>query len=212
MKKVERVILNPELNDNIKLSDVEDSDVVEDAIFLKQERLKPLYGAEFRHTKFQNVDFTAAEIERISLIHVVFDHCDLSNIDLSNATIHHVEFHHCKLVGTDFSRSSIKHLIITDSILSFSNFNLSNIDYMEAIDTDMSESSWNEVMLKHTFFTEVNFTRTEFLHTSLKDIDMSFCILNGIIVDIPSLYGMIIDDTQAIDLIGLLGVKRKESR
>ncbi len=46
--------------------------------------------------------------------------------------------------------------------------------------------------------------------TKLKDIDLSNSIIDGIVVSLDDIKGAIINEYQAIDLIGLIGVKIKE--
>ena len=47
-------------------------------------------------------------------------------------------------------------------------------------------------------------------NTKLKDIDLSNCNISGIVSDIKSLDGLIIDRFDSHELVRLLGVKFKE--
>ena len=45
---------------------------------------------------------------------------------------------------------------------------------------------------------------------NLKDVDLSSCDINGIIFDMKSLTGIVIDRFQSDNIVGMFGVKIKE--
>ena len=71
---------------------------------------------------------------------------------------------------------------------------------------------------KHHFY-DANFKKIQFNETNLiqselaslhhKGLDLSTCQIQGAMFDLASLKGLIINDFQAVDLIGILGVKVK---
>lgn len=73
----------------------------------------------------------------------------------------------------------------------------------------MNESSLIETNLKNIEFNKCNLNKSEIFNTSLKDIDFSSCDIHSIIIDNNSIKGLIIDPSQAIDLINMLEVKIK---
>ena len=56
----------------------------------------------------------------------------------------------------------------------------------------------------------LNFNNSDFINTSLKDIDLSNSNIEDISLDLNCIKGAIISLEQTMDLIGLLGVKIKE--
>ena len=49
----------------------------------------------------------------------------------------------------------------------------------------------------------------QFFKTSLKDIDLSNAIIEGIVISLQDIKGAIIDEIQSINLLNLIGVKLK---
>ena len=66
-----------------------------------------------------------------------------------------------------------------------------------------------ETKIKNIELDEVDFSRGEFIKTILKDVDFSNCQISNLTIDTTSLQGLVIDQFQAIDLVGILGVKFK---
>ena len=70
----------------------------------------------------------------------------------------------------------------------------------------MDEVSFNEVTWKYLTFDRCTFSQTEFLHTSLKQLDFTSSDISGILLDPSSVRGMIVTSYQAITLSRLLGI------
>ena len=58
-------------------------------------------------------------------------------------------------------------------------------------------------------FNETNLIQSELASLHHKGLDLSTCQIQGAMFDLASLKGLIINDFQAVDLIGILGVKVK---
>ena len=52
-----------------------------------------------------------------------------------------------------------------------------------------------------------NLCLSEFVHTSLENINLSDCKISGIRVTADSLKGLIVSEFQALELVSLLGIK-----
>ncbi|MDC7250413.1 MAG: pentapeptide repeat-containing protein [Sphaerochaetaceae bacterium] len=98
-----------------------------------------------------------------------------------------------------------------------SNFNLSSHFDSKIIDiiiekTTYLEASFDECKLKNFIINEVDFTKTQFFNTSLKDIDFSTSIIDNIqfSTKMTEIKGMIVDTFQAADLATALGIKIKK--
>lgn len=91
------------------------------------------------------------------------------------------------MVYVNFAMASIKNVLFKDTILRNSNF--------------------QENAIKNLVFKEADLTQTQFFKTKLSNIDLSESIIDGIAISTEDIKGAIINEFQAIDLIGLLGVK-----
>ena len=68
---------------------------------------------------------------------------------------------------------------------------------------------WQVCKLKDINFKQADLTQAQFFKTSLNNMDLSDCIIEGIAVSIQDIKGAIINQFQALDLLYLLGVKIK---
>ena len=57
------------------------------------------------------------------------------------------------------------------------------------------------------YFDNVDFTKSDFLNTKLKDINFSTCNINNCNFDLHSIKGMVIDRMQSENIVELLGIK-----
>ena len=62
---------------------------------------------------------------------------------------------------------------------------------------------------RNIIFRKAELIQAQFFKTSLKGIDLSCSIIEGIAITIEDIKGAIIDQLQAIDLLYLIGVKVK---
>ena len=86
---------------------------------------------------------------------------------------------------------------------------MSSIENIMFQNTGLQNSYFQENKLKNVCFDNVNLVYTRFLKTSLKDIDLSSCQIEGISISVEDIKGAIINHLQAIDLLYLIGVKVK---
>jgi len=75
-------------------------------------------------------------------------------------------------------------------------------------DRRCKEAFFMESRLKKFTLEKTDLTRADFFRTQLKGIDLSSCVIKGIMVSdtYRELHGAKIDAFQAIDLVSLLGV------
>ena len=73
----------------------------------------------------------------------------------------------------------------------------------------MKNSYFQETKIKNLSFEKANLEQTQFFKTSLKEVDLSTCQIEGIAILPEDIKGAIVDQLQAMDLMYLLGVKVK---
>ena len=71
----------------------------------------------------------------------------------------------------------------------------------------LRNSNFQENNLKNVYFKKVDLTQAQIFKTSLKNIDLSESIIEGIAVSIEDIRGASINQFQAVDLLYLIGVK-----
>lgn len=78
------------------------------------------------------------------------------------------------------------------------------LDHME-----LTGFIFQQVCLKNTSFHQVDFTGTEFFRKTLREIDLSGCEIEGIVVSdmLTELSGTKISSNQAVQIVQMLGIK-----
>ena len=60
--------------------------------------------------------------------------------------------------------------------------------------------------MKNLELNNVNFSNSEIINSDLKGVDFSSCNIEFVKFDLKSVYGIIIDRFQSVELVNLLGV------
>lgn len=165
---------------------------------------------EFNGCVFKKVNFNQNNLDHCTMIDCVFEHCDLSNVDASSSCFRRVEFIRCNLVGTDCSRSVMEDVLINKTNVRFGNFSASQLRNCEWKDSKFDEASINDCRIKDLVLADCSFVGAEFLHTPLKHVDFSSCMIDGIMLSGSELKGVIVSEIQAVSLARLLGIVIKE--
>ena len=90
--------------------------------------------------------------------------------------------------------------------MNFSNSKLNNVLFKNS---NLSEASFLEAINKNLFFDNVDLQRAEFIKINLNDVDFSNSDISGVMFDLNSLKGIIVDEFQCRNLVGMFGVKVK---
>lgn len=171
--------------------------------------LENVLGMRFSECKFDHVTFTGS-MRSLDLADVIFDGCDLSNVNFSESGLRRVLFRHCRLVGTDCSLSSFQHVQMEGCRCTYLNLNGAVLKHVSLSACDFTDASVNDCRVSDLRLSENVFVHTEFLSTPLKDLDFSDSEMHGISVNPQSVSGMIVNASQAVELVSLLGIVVKE--
>ena len=168
---------------------------------------------DIRISRFTNCVLTHCDFEKASFIDVVFEACDLSNSKFTEAYFERCHFIHCKCVGVDLGLTMIKSTRFEQSNFNYSSFNQAKLLEVFFDQVDFSEASMEEAKLKKFVTKNSLFIKTNFFQTLLAGVDFTSNELIAPMVSSPpfELKGMIIDQFQAAELIGLLGVIVKDT-
>ena len=99
---------------------------------------------------------------------------------------------------------------LVECVCRYANMGEATLESVLLSGCDMREAFFNEVRLrKRTRLEECDLRRADLFRTSLKSIDLSTCNIAGIMVSDTraELQGACIAAEQAVDLVGLLGVR-----
>lgn len=103
----------------------------------------------------------------------------------------------------------IRNVKFDDVIARYINFSGSKINDVKVNECDFTESSFIESSFKNIELMDVKFNKAEFLKTLLKGVDFSSSDITDVMFDLISVKGMIVNQFQCVELVGLLGVHVK---
>ena len=115
----------------------------------------------------------------------------------------------CKGDGCDFSQSTFIASVLEKGTYCYGNFSNTLWKDSSIVQAKFCMAYLSDSKFKKLKFDQVDLTRAEFFHTSLKGVDLSGCLIEGITVSesFRELRGLKIDASQALDIALLLGVK-----
>ena len=126
--------------------------------------------------------------------------------------LNRVDFRSCSAPGLSFLKSRLTSVSATDCQLRYSDMSEATVRGLRLRTCNLAESSWHATRLKSVDLADCDLTRAEFVRTPLAGIDLTGCRIGGLTVsdDYRELRGCTIAPDQAVDLIGLLGVRIAE--
>lgn len=164
-----------------------------------------LHGLELEHCSF-----VGTSMAKVSLYDCTLVGCDLSNANLDQAYFARTRLVDCKLEGAQMHKVFFRSTRLKDCMCRYVNLGEAKIEGSSLVGCDLRESFANEVRFARASRLEhCNLERADLFGTRLRDMDVSTCNIAGIMVgdNHLELRGMRISPHQAVDLVGLLGVK-----
>lgn len=187
----------------------EEDDIICAAAYTGEELLAGTFKTDFQRTAFTSCRFAGSDFSGSSFLDTSFTNCDFSNSRFSGCYFKNCSVSDCKGDGCDFSQSTFLTSALMKGSYCYGNF--SNTLWKDSVisQTKLCMACLSDSKFKKLRFEQVNLTRSEFFHTALKGVDLSSCIIEGIIVSdtFNELRGLKIDASQALDIASLLGVK-----
>ena len=199
LNKIENLIEEIQKDDEIENIIIED---------YKQEKIE-LTDITIKRAIINNTEIINSNLEKNTFIDIQFNNCNFSNTSFDNCSFIRCEFNNCKLTGCNFIESGLYDIGFIDTNMNYTNLSMSSMKNIIYKNTMLRNSCFNENKTKNIILTEADLTRTQFFKTSLKGIDLSNSIIEGIAVSLEDIKGAIINEFQSLDLMYLLGVKVK---
>lgn len=195
-----------------KIEEVTQSDQkIENQIIDFEEELSnyQMLNLDFYKSKFDSINIIDSNFEKASFVNIEFLNCNFSNTTFENCSFIRCNFNNCKFTGTVFLKSRFDTIEFKESNFCYSNFSLSMMNNIKYKDSIMRNMYFEENKHKKLEIDNSDLTGANFFKTSLKDIDLSTNNISALVVGLDDIKGAKIDSMQALDLIGLLGVKIK---
>lgn len=164
---------------------------------------------EFEDVTFERCSLAEADIHRASFSDVSLADCDLTGARLAQGYWAGCTLQGCRAVGADLTKSYLKAVRLRDCNLGFVNLSESKLEGVGFVGCDLHEASLARLKLRRTTFGQCDLTRAELFLTRLSGMDLADNVLAGLRLSdgFGELRGARIASDQAVDLVGLLGVK-----
>ncbi|ULQ59547.1 pentapeptide repeat-containing protein [Brucepastera parasyntrophica] len=166
-------------------------------------------GIEFENVQFIKCDLKKCDFSRSRFYDVDFENCNISLSNFSKTFWKKVKIAESNAAGAQFIDSLIKETKITNSIFDYSNFANSAFTNCVFDNCKFNESYFSESKIKKLQLKKVTFIGTDFFKTSLRGIDLSDCIIDGIKIsaDFFELKGSKINSQQALELVKVFDIE-----
>ncbi len=162
--------------------------------------------ATFEATRFSHVSMSESNFPGLSLLDVRLEDCDLANADLYKASLQRVELVASRIVGLKAGGAEFYDVLFKDCKGSFSFFRSAIFKSVRFEDCDLTEADFGEADLSGVLFSRCNLTRCDMSGAKLVGTDFRGSNLDGLKVGLDELRGAIVDPSQALDFIELLGL------
>lgn len=156
-------------------------------------------------TVFRGVHFKAA-LPSAEFEDVLFDGCDLSNMNLSDSNLQRVVFINCRMVGTDFSGSILKDIVFENSLLKYSNFRFTRFTHAAFRQCSCANSDFQKSAFKNLEFCDTDLRLSQMSGTSLENINLTTCEIDGLGVRPEDLRGAVFSPDQAVTAAKIIGI------
>ena len=164
---------------------------------------------DFESVHFIKCRFTACDFIKANFYRVIFEDCDISNCEFSGSYWKGSKIINCKAIGSCFTQASFNDTRIEGSAFHYANCVKTAWTGSAVSDCDFKEAFMSEAKLKSLVLNQVNLTRVDFFKTPLKGVDLSACVIDGILLSetYAELRGVKVSMEQAAGLAQLLGVQ-----
>lgn len=163
--------------------------------------------ASFEQLDVRNTSFQDANLPLLECADCRFDTTDFANCALNKAYFRRVEFVGCRLIGAKLSDADLADIRFVRCNARLLRCWTSIARTLRFEQCDLQEASFDGSDLSGAVFYKCNLAGADFRNTRLKGTDLRGSQIAGMKVQGKDLAGVIIDPTQALELIQLFGVQ-----
>ncbi len=152
------------------------------------------------------VDLLRSFLGKARVDDVRFDACDISETDWETAHLNRVQFTGCRMMGLKMIESRLQDIAVTHCNARFSVFVAAHCRSVLFDGCDLSECSFNAADLSGVIFKNCDLSNADMTDAKLLGTDFSGSRIDSLRVGAPEMRGAIIDATQAVKFVELLGI------
>ena len=140
----------------------------------------------------------------------IFDHCEFENVHLNQCSLSRVHFISCRISGMELSQSLVQDTLFQLCKGHYCDFGGSTFKECAFDINDLTGSGFVQCDFKKTSFDKCILNSTEWFNTKLKELDFSSCEIENIAVSSDKLTGVVVNSSQALEFVKLLGIVVKD--
>ncbi len=167
-------------------------------------------SATFEQSYLRNINLTQARLPKLRLVDVQLEACDLTATGLEQARLQRVLFNGCRMMGAQLLDARCEDVIFRECLLEGAVFAGTTFKAARFEHCDLREAVFTETDLSRVVFQRCNLTRVDVRGGKLVGADLRGSLLNGMQAGVKELRGAIIDPTQAVQVVSVLGLRVKD--
>ena len=160
----------------------------------------------FEEARFSNVSMKDSNFTGLSLLDVRLHECDMANASLYKANLQRVELVASRIVGLKASEAHFQDVLFKGCTGGFALFRSATFKSVRFEDCDLSEADFAGADISGVVFARCNLARCDMGGAKLVGADFRGSTIEGLKVGLDELRGAIVDPTQAVGFVTLLGL------
>ena len=165
-------------------------------------------GVYFKNSIIENCRFINSDFCDCTFVNIIIKGCDLSNCNFNNTYFKNCLFLSSKLVGSSFKNTVQIETAYDNCNAEMTDYNEAKLKNVKISDSDFSSALICSTEIKNIELKNVKLINGVFFKTPLKDINLTDCIIDGLVVSDngAELRGATVDIYQAAMFAKLLGL------
>ena len=163
-------------------------------------------GVLFDQVSLQRTIFQQSRLDRLRLSDVRASASDFSGAGWEKARLRQVEFSDCRLIGVQLLEAQLEHIRFKECNLEGAIFASAVFKVARFEHCNLRTALFEQADLSGVVFRDCDLTQANLNGAKLQGTDFRGSILNGMNVSAGDFQGAVIDSTQAIQVVGLMGV------
>jgi len=160
----------------------------------------------FEACRFDHVSMRDSEFPGMSLLDVRMEECDLANLGVYKGQLQRVEVVASRMVGLKAAEAEFQDMLFKECKGEFALFRSATFKSVRFEGCDLTEADFGGADLSGVIFAGCKLDRCEMAGAKLMGADFRGSSIEGLKVGLEELRGAIVDPSQAVEFVRLLGL------
>jgi uncharacterized protein YjbI with pentapeptide repeats len=185
------------------------SDIPIENVILEKTQLPEFHQPRLnlQSVRFQHVRASASNLDNLKLLDALHESCDWANAAWNHAHINRCVMNGCRMTGFTAADAKFENTCFTKCKLDLTVFHRTEFISCCFEDCVLHDSSFEEAILHDVRFKNCDLRKSRMVRAKLQGVDLRGSMIQGLQAEARDVCGILIDPSQAIDLIYLLGVQ-----